>query len=202
MNFGLMLFSLSQYQKASDQFSGLLNDSIWSARAFCYNGLCSYALGEYELALQNLEACTGDSSLIKQLHGIKGNAALVLKHWDDAADFYDKAILEDPDYPAYYLNRGIAQFWLKKYEKAHSDFTVSLALQPDQKKANLYRAYCEEAMGNDLAALQDFKQAGVNRPDIEKRLGRSEFLAKYWYFLVIVFLLSVLLIVVVLHRSR
>lgn len=202
MNFGLMLFSTAEYDKAGDQFSQLFEDEYWSPMAYCYTGLCNYAMGDYKNALQNLEACEVDSAFNLKLHGLKANAALILENLELAEDYFNKAILEDPEYSPYYLNRGIAHFKQDNFEKAHADFTVCIALTPGQKKAYEYRGYCEEALGNDREALANFEKAGITRRDIENRINKSSFLAKHWYYLVIATLLIVLLIVVLLHRGK
>ena len=65
-----------------------------------------------------------------------GNLLYTQKKYEEAVDYYDKAIMLNPEYGVAYMNRGICKEMLRLPEEACEDWTKALSL--GIKKADTY----------------------------------------------------------------
>lgn len=76
----------------------------------------------------------------------------------EALSCYDRSIRMNPEDPATYSNRALAQVKLKDFGKAKADAEKALQLKPDYVKAYHRLAKANEGLGEDKKALKCFKE--------------------------------------------
>ena len=78
----------------------------------------------------------------------KGNQAYKNKHYDEALDFYSKAISSSPHEPTYYTNRASVYIVKENYTLALKDCSDALKINPNHFRALLRGAKCYTILGN------------------------------------------------------
>ena len=86
-----------------------------------------------------------------------GNKALLSSKFDEAIDYYSKAIELDPTKEVYFANRAQAHLKTESYGLAIADATKAVELNPSYTKAYYRRAVANTAIIKHKEALQDFK---------------------------------------------
>jgi len=130
--------AMGEFKKAVDYHTIPIRDGDSTDYVAFYNrGLSYYNNSEYNLALTDFlmsyKLDTTDNDVIFYL--AKTNEAL--NHNSEAENFFNKAILNDPDNAFYYDNRAAFYGTNKQYDLAIHDYTVSLSLYPDDCKIQL-----------------------------------------------------------------
>jgi tetratricopeptide (TPR) repeat protein len=88
----------------------------------------------------------------------RGNDHFQRKEWQEAQEYYTKAISSNPKDATFYANRSACQVQLGNYEAALDDATLAVGLRPDWTKAHYRKAVALLALGRHhhgaLAAYQ------------------------------------------------
>lgn len=88
----------------------------------------------------------------------KGNEAFKRSEWEEAINFYTKAIKlgeKSKELPVFYKNRAAAYLKTEAYERAYDDCTKSLDLQSNDQKALFRRVQALEALERYEEAYRD-----------------------------------------------
>jgi protein O-GlcNAc transferase len=110
--------------------------------------------------------------------------------YEQAVQFFSKAIAANPKLPQAYYNRGIAQQALQRFGEALVSYNKAIALKPDHAEAYSNRGIVLGALGRlkdalascdrAIALRPDFAQAYYNRGNALQALGRfADALASY-----------------------
>lgn len=102
----------------------------------------------YKLNPQSTDARIGMATLLKCRH-----------YYDNAIDLYNQVIRAEPENSAYYVGRGEAYYYLKKYNKADEDIAKALKLDPDDPLIYVLRAKVKIARYDKEDAALDLKKA-------------------------------------------
>lgn len=100
----------------------------------------------------------------------KGNEAFKRSEWEDAINFYTRAIKlgeKHKELPVFYKNRAAAYLKTEAFERAHNDCTKSLELQPNDQKALFRRSQALESMERFEEAFRDAKTIWNNDPSFK-----------------------------------
>lgn len=81
------------------------------------------------------------------------------QEYEAAKEMYKSAIVNDREYTNAYFNTGFILMQQDSLEKALRQFDLVTRLDPVNAKAYYNRGLCREMMGDNAAALQDYKQA-------------------------------------------
>ncbi|HAA20876.1 MAG TPA: hypothetical protein DCP28_19745, partial [Cytophagales bacterium] len=109
------------------------------------------------IALLILTACgANDKETKAQRFWLKGNEQLDERNFAKAIDYYDEAIMLDPNFTAAYTNRGIAQFEMAAYPQAIQSHTMAINLAPDQSETWYNRGHAFLMYGQYENALVDW----------------------------------------------
>ncbi|MEX2287243.1 MAG: tetratricopeptide repeat protein [Planctomycetaceae bacterium] len=94
-----------------------------------------------------------------------GDTAVTEGRYSDAIKCYSDAIAKEPEFAAYYENRGHAYFGMGKYTDAIADYSEAIRL--DDKYANAYynRGLVFMKRGDYERALADFNATLRMQPD-------------------------------------
>jgi len=123
------------------------------------DGRAALAKGDADTAAAKAQAAIDAVPAEAAFHGLRGDARLRQKRWDDAIANYDRAIARDDGYFAYHLGRGLARMEQGQRAVAKSDLERSIALLPT---APAYHGLgrIAEADGNVDQALRYYQAAG------------------------------------------
>src|SRR5262249_10480096 len=122
---GFSLFRLGRYNEAEAVFRGLLSDPEMRAPAHFFLANCAYGRGEFA----------------------------------ESVPLYDKAIAAG-DTPsnralnAYFYNRGLALYELRRFEPAAGSFRESINRYPQDAMPYLLLARCQSELGQQKEAMQ------------------------------------------------
>jgi tetratricopeptide (TPR) repeat protein len=88
------------------------------------------------------------------LHFLAASYANV-QRYNEAIDFYTKAIHNNDKYANAFANRGVSWLKINDYPNAISDFSKALELEPNFKLAYKHRATAKIHMGDVIGAKED-----------------------------------------------
>lgn len=97
-----------------------------------------------------------------------GNFLDMTGRHDEALVQYGKAIAQNPDMYAPYLNRGRALTRMKRCDEAIKDFEKAMQISPNMGEVYYARSFCFAQKGNKGLAIQDIQKAislGFNEVD-------------------------------------
>lgn len=77
---------------------------------------------------------------------------------------FSKSIQQDPNFVQAYYNRGYCYYLLEQYNRAQSDFSSVISMDPYNEKAFFMKASIMEYQGNLQGALANYKQAEKLNP--------------------------------------
>jgi tetratricopeptide (TPR) repeat protein len=122
------------------------------------------AIAEFDEAIRLDPKCAAAFSNRATAYSLKG------EHRRAIQDF-DEAIRLDPTHPTHFKNRASAYADLKQYKQAIEDLDEAIRLKPTAFLALtfLQRAQAKRAIGDNLGAEADFKQAEIVDPVLGKR---------------------------------
>jgi len=83
-------------------------------------------------------------------------AHIVGQQYDKAIEVCDSVIKADDDDPAHYIQRGVANRFLKNWDAAIADFTKALSLSKDNVAAISSRGFVYYLKGDHANAVKDF----------------------------------------------
>lgn len=118
---------------------------------------------------------------------------LVSDDYQEKLKYYDKAILEKPDYCDAYINRGLVKNELQDYEGSIKDYDKAIELDSRCSLAFNNRGYTKYKKGDYEGALSDYNKAILLNPNLKIALDNKakllsevcikddeEFVAKYY----------------------
>lgn len=68
----------------------------------------------------------------------QGNCLFAARKYDDAINFYTKAIIKNPDVATYFTNRALCYLKLKRWELSCQDCRRALDIEPNMLKAHFF----------------------------------------------------------------
>jgi tetratricopeptide (TPR) repeat protein len=81
-------------------------------------------------------------------------------HFNESVDYFNKAIALNNTVPQFYMKRGDAQFLLKKYDDAVTDYSTVIQLDPANAEAYYIRGNAKGSLLDREGACLDWKKAG------------------------------------------
>ncbi|KAK7302528.1 hypothetical protein RJT34_13420 [Clitoria ternatea] len=125
-----------------------------------YTSLQELVSVAYASPLPDTNGNVETSELLKE----KGNAAFKGKLWNEAVDYYTKAINLDGMNATYYCNRAAAYLKLGSFQQAEEDCNKAILHDKKNVKAYLRRGTARESVLRYEEALKDFQHALVLEP--------------------------------------
>ena len=96
-----------------------------------------------------------------------------LENYDNAIEYYNKAIELKPDYVYAYNNRGNAKYSLGKFQDAIEDYNKVIELMPDNEVAYNNRGNAKDNLGKYQDAIEDYNKAIELMPDYAAYYNRG-----------------------------
>lgn len=113
----------------------------------------------------------------------KARLALVENKFEEAADLFKQALMEDPQYAYCAYELGTIFYLLKEHSLALKSFEKAIEVRSDFQQAHRYKALTQYALGDNEGALKTFKKAIELSPEdagstynvscIYSRMGRT-----------------------------
>ncbi len=96
---------------------------------------------------------------------IKGNEAMAAGDYDEAIDYFDRALQLDPDFADAYNNMGVAFFENDEPGMALENYNRAIRLKPDYYEAIMNRSNAFSELGRVESALADLEVIRQAFPD-------------------------------------
>ena len=130
------LYSMRKDKIAADYLRNALNIKPDSKEALYLLGMFYQETGQYDKAIETYDMLGKIDTTYRNAPYNSGYIYLVyLKDFKQAVDFFTRAIKRDPEYAEAYYNRGYAYELLGQYDKAYSDYKITLKLKDNYQKA-------------------------------------------------------------------
>jgi len=187
LNKGVAAYKNAKYEEAIDKFQNavsldptLLNARLYLATAYAQqyipgadtpdnNKMGDEAIAQYKEVLQRDP---------KNINSIKGIAYIYLqmKKFDDAKDYYRKAVTADPNDPEPYYSVGVID-WTQSYQPRMEE-RAKLGLKPEESlnpKNKDQKKVCDELKEKNSGVIQDgidnLSKALAIRPDYDDAMA-------------------------------
>ncbi len=118
------------------------------------------------LSLALLTACGAPSPKIA------GNFSMTFKNYEQAIEYYEKALQDDPDSVTLLTNLGRAYYNLGEYDKAEENFKGATEVEEGYPSAVFYLGLCAIAKDDRKAGfdiLKEFRYVG--KPEVTKSVN-------------------------------
>jgi len=89
----------------------------------------------------------------------EGYRAAMAREWDEAIQWYTRAVQEDGANPEIYFHRAVALEMAQRLDEAASDYEKALQLKPDNYLALEYLGKLYERKGDYIRALEMYRRA-------------------------------------------
>ena len=154
---GILRYQLRQYDLAVEDLTGLLHlpqretTTILYQRPVFQSGITGIL--------------TQQSAARDYIYQYLGLAYLGMGEYEKSSEYFDKAIELRPWNPDYFLNRGRSYQKNGDLEKAKSDYTIALKLNPNHPLTNQYLAEIAMVLGDAASADLYFSHAISGEPE-------------------------------------
>ena len=127
------------------------------ARALLFRGDAYYSVNRYDEALADLELYLNTDDPDRLLALFKcGVTSIGMGRFNDAVQYFNRALEIDPTDAVSIDNRGYARYWLGHHELAINDFTNSMPFAREPLHQHTNRGLALRALGRLDDAKQDF----------------------------------------------
>ncbi len=162
MQFAAEVSVLNKYYNQSIKaFSILVEDyKVKKSDIFLNRGYCYFQMKDYDKAEKDYLEALKSSDVTKDL--ILDNLSLLYFKKDDfqkSLEYTNKRLELKPDNHVAYLDRGLCNRKLKRFEEAEKDFNKSLEINPNFFRAFGYRAFLYLQLGKIEMSLADAKKS-------------------------------------------
>lgn len=170
---GLCSIALGQFDEAIVLLDSAIHHNPALADFWAEKGKAKAALGDKEKALQDYEVAlelNPDYFLVRQ-------RIAFLRNDDEMTQLEELnlAVMDYPDDPETYLQRGYFLFNLRYYQESIHDFDQVLAIDPEDSQALIYRGKAYSSLNNLDAAENDFSEViRLDESDVEAYIARGQ----------------------------
>ena len=102
-----------------------------------------------------------------------GDRAYQRGRYEEAINYYNEAIPQEPEEASLYRSRGSAKLKLELYDEAISDFDEAILRNPDDTEAYELRGDAHYYLGNRTEAREDFQKAMELAPQTNHDASRA-----------------------------
>ncbi len=160
---GEKLFSNNKPMDAIISLEKEISTGEISSLTYNFLGLSYFQIGEYQKSIDAYEQ--GMKSPItskKILLYNEGNSYFALKNYEESIRCYSLALVSDPLYSKAYLNRANAYVLSNILDKAITDYSKYLTLEP------------EDPQKDNISSLIDLLNAEINRQEEQKKIEEAQ----------------------------
>ena len=164
--------ALKNYDEAQATFDRLLQLDRRHDRAYIGLAQMNLARKDTAMALENLNRGIALSKKNASAYVMRAEIATRTRHdFESALADMDSAILLEPRYAGYFINRAFMKYNLDDYFGAMADYDYAIGLDPTSQEAHFNRGLLRAEVGDNNKAISDFSFVLKNNP--------SNFMALY-----------------------
>lgn len=145
-----------RYAKAIEAYKESIkiepDDVVFSRMAYCYS-----ELGDYELALANIDQAMEMDPNDNDYISVKADLLYDMGRGKEAIEMYDIYIKAEPDYWGGYYRRAFLKDNLNDVDGAIEDYTTAIILKPEHAYCYLGRADKYLLKGDKETAMKDYQ---------------------------------------------
>jgi tetratricopeptide (TPR) repeat protein len=170
---GLCNNALEEYNQAIQYLDSAISLIPTEPDFFVEKALAIQKLGDESLALATYHKALDlnpNHFLARQRVALMSNDEVMIQ-----LEELNLSVLEYPDYPGTYVERGLFLLKHKYYKEAYEDFDKVLLMDPEDTQTLVYRGKASSLLENWEAAEADFSRAiEVDQNDVEAYLFRGQ----------------------------
>ncbi len=169
----LMLFSIGQisyfredYEKAISLFTQAIGIDLEEHKGklnletvYYYRGFSHLALGEIQIALEDLSQAISINGSNADFFSVRGNIYIQTENYELAFEDHNRAIELNPNEAGFYINRGNVYSYLEEFDQAIEAYNQAIALNSELALAYMNRGVVYSKQGKQEIALKDFNSA-------------------------------------------
>ena len=164
--------ALKNYDEAQQTFDRLLELDRRHDRAYIGLAQMNLARKDTVVALENLNKGIALSKNNAVAYVMRAEIAARSQHdFESAVADMDSAILLEPRYSGYFINRAYMKYNLDDYFGAMADYDYAISLDPNSQEAHFNRGLLRAEVGDNNKAISDF--------DFVLKSNPSNFMALY-----------------------
>ena len=149
--------ALKNYDEAKQTFDRLLQLDRRNDRAYIGLAQMSLAKKDTTAALENLNRGIALSKNNATAYVMRAEiASRSLQDFKSAVADMDSAILLEPRYAGYFINRAYMKYNLDDYFGAMADYDYAIGLEPTSQEAHFNRGLLRAEVGDNNKAINDF----------------------------------------------
>ena len=172
INRAVCLSALKRYDEAQAAFDRLLQLDQRNGRAYIGLAQMNLARQDTAAALENLNRGIALNKKNASAYVMRAEIYTRSQHdFEKALADMDSAILLEPRYAGYFINRAYMKYNLDDYFGAMSDYDYAISLDPSSQEAHFNRGLLRAEVGDNNKAISDFDFVLKNNP--------SNFMALY-----------------------
>ena len=172
MNRAVCEIELKNYDEAQQTFERLLQLDRRNDRAYIGLAQMSLAKADTVAALENLNRSIGLSKNNAGAYVMRAELATRMNNdFESALADMDSAIMLEPHYAGYFINRAYMKYNLDDYFGAMADYDYAIGLDPSSQEAHFNRGLLRAEVGDNNKAIADF--------DFVLKSNPSNFIALY-----------------------
>lgn len=172
INRAVCLTALKDYDNAREAFDRLLAVDRNNDRAYMGLAQMDLARNDTTAALDNLNKAIGLSKKNAGAYVMRSEIYTRSQHdFQRALADMDSAILLEPRYAGYFINRAYMKYNLDDYFGAMADYDYAIGLDPSSQEAHFNRGLLRAEVGDNNKAISDF--------DFVLKSNPSNFMALY-----------------------
>ena len=157
--------ALKNYDDAQQTFERLLGLDRRNDRAFIGLAQMNLARGDTARALDNLNSGIALSKNNAGAYVMRAEIATRTRHdFESALADMDSAIVLEPRYAGYFINRAYMKYNLDDYFGAMADYDYAIGLDPTSQEAHFNRGLLRAEVGDNNKAISDFDFVLKNNP--------------------------------------
>ena len=164
--------ALKNYDEARQSFDRLLQLDRRNDRAYIGMAQMNLACKDTTAALENLNHGIALSKKNASAYVMRAEIFTRSRHdFESALADMDSAIMLEPRYAGYFINRAFMKYNLDDYFGAMSDYDYAIGLEPSSQEAHFNRGLLRAEVGDNNKAISDF--------DFVLKSNPSNFMALY-----------------------
>ena len=157
INRAICLSALKQYDNAEQAFDRLLQIDRRNDRAYIGLAQMNLARKDTTAALDNLNQGIALSKKNASAYVMRAEIATRTRHdFESALADMDSAIMLEPRYAGYFINRAFMKYNLDDYFGAMADYDYAIGLDPTSQEAHFNRGLLRAEVGDNNKAISDF----------------------------------------------
>jgi tetratricopeptide (TPR) repeat protein len=163
---GAAYYSLSDYENALDFLTQAIEHGGEDAYTFYHRGLVNDELGFTDNAQSDFQRAIELDRNYWLAYLALGNHYMAYSDYREAADIFTDG-MDVRDEPLFYLNRGIANYWLGEYVTCLDDINIAIESRLPRYLASAYywRASCHYELGSFLLAYENADESLLINPN-------------------------------------